>query len=41
MAIIKVSTSVFSTIKTVERAVDKANRGDEIQISHRVNIKNH
>ncbi|MEK4229455.1 right-handed parallel beta-helix repeat-containing protein [Solibacillus sp. FSL H8-0538] len=33
MAIIKVSTSVFSTIKTVERAVDKANRGDEIQLA--------
>lgn len=33
MAIIKVSTSVFSLIKTVERAVQKANYGDEILVA--------
>lgn len=33
MAMIKVSTSVFSTIKTVERALEKATRGDEIQLA--------
>lgn len=33
MAIIKVSTSVFSTFKTVERALQKAARGDEIQLA--------
>lgn len=33
MAIIKVSTSVFSMIKTVERAVKKANHDDEILVA--------
>lgn len=33
MAIIKVSTSVFSTYKTVERALQKAARGDDIQLA--------
>ena len=33
MAIIKVSTSVFSMIKTVERAVQKANPEDEILVA--------
>ncbi|MER1987309.1 MAG: right-handed parallel beta-helix repeat-containing protein [Solibacillus sp.] len=33
MAIIKVSTSVFSTYKTVERALQKVVRGDEIQLA--------
>lgn len=33
MAVIKVSTSVFSTIKSIERAIEKANRGDEIQLA--------
>lgn len=33
MTIIKVSTSVFSTYKTVERALQKAMRGDEIQLA--------
>ncbi|MGM9951324.1 MAG: pectinesterase family protein [Lysinibacillus sp.] len=33
MAIIKVSTSLFSAIKTIERAVNKAKRGDVIQVA--------
>lgn len=33
MAIIKVSTSVFSLIKTVERAIQKANQGDTILVA--------
>ncbi|MEO4052674.1 right-handed parallel beta-helix repeat-containing protein [Solibacillus sp. CAU 1738] len=33
MAIIKVSTSIFSTIKTINRAIEKANRGDEIALA--------
>ena len=33
MAIIKVSTSVFSLIKTVERAIQKANQGDMILVA--------
>ena len=33
MAIIKVSTSIFSAIKTIERALEKANQGDEIQLA--------
>lgn len=33
MAIIKVSTSVFSLIKTVERAIQKANSGDVILVA--------
>ncbi|WP_431026862.1 right-handed parallel beta-helix repeat-containing protein [Lysinibacillus sp. LZ02] len=33
MAIIKVSTSIFSAIRTIERALAKANLGDEIQLA--------
>ena len=33
MAIIKVSTSLFSAIKTIERAMNKAKRGDVIQVA--------
>lgn len=33
MAIIKVSTSIFSPIKTIERAMNKAKRGDEIHLA--------
>lgn len=33
MSIIKVSTSIFSTIKTVEKALMKASKNDEIQLS--------
>lgn len=33
MAIIKVSTSIFSPVKTIERAILKANPGDEIHIA--------
>lgn len=33
MAIIKVSTSIFSAIKTLERAMTKAKRDDEIQLA--------
>lgn len=33
MAIIKVSTSLFSPVKTIERAILKANAGDEIQLA--------
>lgn len=33
MAIIKVSTSIFSAIKTIERAMTKAKRGDEIHLA--------
>lgn len=33
MAIIKVSTSVFSAFKTIERALQKATYGDEIQLA--------
>ena len=33
MAIIKVSTSLFSAIKTIERAMNKASRGDTIHVA--------
>lgn len=33
MAVIKVSTSVFSIMKSIDRAVEKANEGDEIQLA--------
>lgn len=33
MAVIKVSTSIFSAIRTIERAMTKATRGDEIHLA--------
>ncbi|WP_332645547.1 right-handed parallel beta-helix repeat-containing protein [Lysinibacillus sp. 54212] len=33
MAIIKVSTSIFSPVKTIEKAIQKADSGDEIQVA--------